>query len=154
MGDGRAECDATILKLWTLLYLCVCVCRVVDEVAGCRFRLTNRRSVVGRPSHSVSSCLPALSCPPSLYICRAVRTWMQTSALDSSGVESAFQRILTEIYRLMSRKTIAANNTTGPNLSQVRKNRVLFCFFVALCCDCWLSVSDYGAHHTFPVRGA
>ncbi|CAN0360425.1 unnamed protein product, partial [Laminaria digitata] len=41
-----------------------------------------------------------------------------TSALDASGVDSAFQRILTEIYRLMSRKTIAANNAAGPNLSQ------------------------------------
>lgn len=48
------------------------------------------------------------------------RSVFQTSALDASGVDSAFQRILTEIYRLMSRKTIAANNTAGPNLSHVR----------------------------------
>ncbi|CAN0040239.1 unnamed protein product [Scytosiphon promiscuus] len=45
--------------------------------------------------------------------------FLETSALDSSGVDSAFQRILTEIYRLMSRKAIAANNSAGPNLSQV-----------------------------------
>eukprot|EP00752_Nemacystus_decipiens_P002464 g2320.t1 len=44
--------------------------------------------------------------------------FLETSALDASGVDSAFQRILTEIYRLMSRKTIAANNAAGPNLSQ------------------------------------
>ncbi|CAM9689691.1 unnamed protein product, partial [Hapterophycus canaliculatus] len=44
--------------------------------------------------------------------------FLETSALDSSGVDSAFQRILTEIYRLMSRKAIAANNSAGPNLSQ------------------------------------
>lgn len=43
--------------------------------------------------------------------------FLETSALDASGVDSAFQRILTEIYRLMSRKTIAANNAAGPNLS-------------------------------------
>ncbi|CAB1097508.1 unnamed protein product [Ectocarpus sp. 4 AP-2014] len=44
--------------------------------------------------------------------------FLETSALDASGVDSAFQRILTEIYRLMSRKTIAANNATGPDLSR------------------------------------
>ncbi|CAM9771666.1 unnamed protein product [Ascophyllum nodosum] len=44
--------------------------------------------------------------------------FLETSALDASGVDSAFQRILTEIYRLMSRKTIAANNAAGPHLSQ------------------------------------
>lgn len=44
--------------------------------------------------------------------------FIETSALDASGVDTAFQRILTEIYRLMSRKTIAANNAAGPNLSQ------------------------------------
>lgn len=50
-------------------------------------------------------------------------TCTQTSALDASGVDTAFQRILTEIYRLMSRKTIAANNATGPNLSQVTSHK-------------------------------
>lgn len=45
--------------------------------------------------------------------------FVQTSALDASGVDSAFQRILTEIYRLMSRKTITANTATGPDLSRV-----------------------------------
>merc|ERR1711976_869841 len=30
--------------------------------------------------------------------------FIETSALDSTGVESAFQRILTEIYQKMSRK--------------------------------------------------
>jgi len=32
--------------------------------------------------------------------------FIETSALDSTGVDSAFVKILTEIYRLMSRKTI------------------------------------------------
>lgn len=34
--------------------------------------------------------------------------FIETSALDSSGVDTAFQRILTEIYRLMSRRNMAA----------------------------------------------
>jgi len=42
--------------------------------------------------------------------------FIETSALDASGVDTAFQRILTEIYRLMSRRNIqaeeAANATT------------------------------------------
>ena len=34
--------------------------------------------------------------------------FVETSALDSTGVETAFHRILTEIYRLMSRKSMNA----------------------------------------------
>ncbi len=34
--------------------------------------------------------------------------FIETSALDASGVDTAFQRILTEIYRLMSRRNVAA----------------------------------------------
>jgi small GTP-binding protein len=34
--------------------------------------------------------------------------FIETSALDASGVDTAFQRILTEIYRLMSKKNMAA----------------------------------------------
>lgn len=33
--------------------------------------------------------------------------FIETSALDSTGVSTAFQQILTEIYKLMSRKTMA-----------------------------------------------
>jgi Ras-related protein Rab-11A len=35
--------------------------------------------------------------------------FIETSALDATGVDSAFHRILTEIYKLMSRKTIASD---------------------------------------------
>merc|ERR1711959_880407 len=35
--------------------------------------------------------------------------FIETSALDASGVEEAFSQILTEIYRLMSRKTMGGN---------------------------------------------
>ena len=43
--------------------------------------------------------------------------FIETSALDSSGVDTAFQRILTEIYRLMSRRNMAAEETAAPSLS-------------------------------------
>jgi len=45
--------------------------------------------------------------------------FIETSALDSSGVDTAFQRILTEIYRLMSRRNVAAEKEAsgGPSLS-------------------------------------
>eukprot|EP00602_Paraphysomonas_sp_CaronLab_P006273 CAMPEP_0185024276 /NCGR_PEP_ID=MMETSP1103-20130426/7283_1 /TAXON_ID=36769 /ORGANISM="Paraphysomonas bandaiensis, Strain Caron Lab Isolate" /LENGTH=215 /DNA_ID=CAMNT_0027557197 /DNA_START=59 /DNA_END=706 /DNA_ORIENTATION=- len=42
--------------------------------------------------------------------------FIETSALDSTGVEEAFRQILTEIYRLMSRKTIAAEGTPSSSL--------------------------------------
>eukprot|EP00929_Paragymnodinium_shiwhaense_P002065 TRINITY_DN102274_c0_g1_i1.p1 TRINITY_DN102274_c0_g1~~TRINITY_DN102274_c0_g1_i1.p1 ORF type:complete len:218 (+),score=35.84 TRINITY_DN102274_c0_g1_i1:73-726(+) len=40
--------------------------------------------------------------------------FIETSALDSTGVETAFHKILTEIYRLFSRKSIGAmDDVTG-----------------------------------------
>ncbi|CAM9885320.1 unnamed protein product [Chrysoparadoxa australica] len=44
--------------------------------------------------------------------------FIETSALDAQGVDTAFQRILTEIYRLMNKKQIAAGSGAGPNLTQ------------------------------------
>jgi len=43
--------------------------------------------------------------------------FIETSALDATGVDTAFQRILTEIYSLMSRKTMQAeeNATALPS---------------------------------------
>ena len=41
--------------------------------------------------------------------------FIETSALDSSGVDTSFQRILTEIYRLMSRRNMAADDNNGPS---------------------------------------
>ena len=41
--------------------------------------------------------------------------FIETSALDSSGVDTAFQRILTEIYRLMSRRNMAAEENATPS---------------------------------------
>ena len=46
--------------------------------------------------------------------------FIETSALDSSGVDTAFQRILTEIYKLMAKRNALAEETTGPALSAGR----------------------------------
>ena len=43
--------------------------------------------------------------------------FIETSALDASGVDTAFQRILTEIYRLMSRRNLANEETSQPSVS-------------------------------------
>eukprot|EP00163_Fabomonas_tropica_P002216 TRINITY_DN11665_c0_g1_i1.p1 TRINITY_DN11665_c0_g1~~TRINITY_DN11665_c0_g1_i1.p1 ORF type:complete len:225 (+),score=56.20 TRINITY_DN11665_c0_g1_i1:23-676(+) len=40
-------------------------------------------------------------------------SFVETSALDSTNVETAFQNILTEIYRIVSRKPIAAEGGDG-----------------------------------------
>jgi len=39
--------------------------------------------------------------------------FIETSALDSTGVDDAFKQILTEIHRIMSRKAIANGEATG-----------------------------------------
>ncbi|KAG0580846.1 hypothetical protein M758_4G207900 [Ceratodon purpureus] len=43
-------------------------------------------------------------------------SFIETSALESTNVEKAFQRILTEIYRIVSKKALASeeNSTEGP----------------------------------------
>jgi len=43
--------------------------------------------------------------------------FIETSALDASGVDTAFQRILTEIYRLMAKRNALAEEGTGPTLT-------------------------------------
>jgi Ras-related protein Rab-11A/Ras-related protein Rab-11B len=44
--------------------------------------------------------------------------FIETSALDSTGVDTAFQRILTEIYRLMSRRNIAQDETQSKGIGK------------------------------------
>ncbi len=43
-------------------------------------------------------------------------SFIETSALESTNVEKAFQRILTEIYRIVSKKALASEESTtaGP----------------------------------------
>ncbi|ESW17648.1 hypothetical protein PHAVU_007G257200 [Phaseolus vulgaris] len=41
--------------------------------------------------------------------------FMETSALESTNVETAFLTILSEIYRLISKKTLTANDDADPN---------------------------------------
>lgn len=43
--------------------------------------------------------------------------FIETSALDATGVDEAFRQILTEIYRIMSRRAMAAGPQQGGNRS-------------------------------------
>jgi len=47
--------------------------------------------------------------------------FIETSALDASGVDTAFQRILTEIYRLMSRRNMQAEENANAPMSAGHK---------------------------------
>ncbi|KAL7580260.1 hypothetical protein ACA910_012996 [Epithemia clementina (nom. ined.)] len=48
--------------------------------------------------------------------------FIETSALDASGVDTAFQRILTEIYRLMSKRNMQAEDAANqPSMSTGQK---------------------------------
>jgi len=47
--------------------------------------------------------------------------FIETSALDATGVDEAFRQILTEIYRLMSRKAMEANGGDKPKNLQGKK---------------------------------
>ena len=44
-------------------------------------------------------------------------SFIETSALESINVESAFKKILTEIYHIVSKKAIAADDT-APQVNQ------------------------------------
>ncbi|KAJ3007105.1 UNVERIFIED_CONTAM: Ras- protein Rab-11A, partial [Siphonaria sp. JEL0065] len=44
-------------------------------------------------------------------------TFIETSALDSSNVEPAFQKILTEIYRVSANNALKAGESKGPAIS-------------------------------------
>lgn len=44
--------------------------------------------------------------------------FMETSALESTNVETAFLTILTEIYRIISKKTLTANDDLDRSLKQ------------------------------------
>ena len=39
--------------------------------------------------------------------------FIETSALDATGVDEAFRQILSEIYRLMSKKTMTAGTNAA-----------------------------------------
>ena len=47
--------------------------------------------------------------------------FIETSALDASGVDIAFQNILTEIYRLMNKKQLASEGAQKANVSAGEK---------------------------------
>ena len=47
-------------------------------------------------------------------------SFIETSALESTNVESAFKRILTEIYHIGSKQAIAADEGAGPTVNENR----------------------------------
>jgi len=68
-------------------------------------------------------------------------SFIETSALEATNVEKAFQQILTEIYHIVSKKVIDADDKGA----KVRERRRL-CFVV--CRECW----DGGGAHWLAVR--
>ncbi|XP_074587162.1 ras-related protein RGP1-like [Curcuma longa] len=53
--------------------------------------------------------------------------FMETSALEATNVESAFQTVLTEIYRIVSKKSLAANGESGSagNSNQLKGTQIV-----------------------------
>jgi uncharacterized protein YjlB len=51
--------------------------------------------------------------------------FIETSALDSTGVEIAFHRILTEIYHVVSKKAVAAAGGDGGAAADVKRGEAL-----------------------------
>lgn len=50
-------------------------------------------------------------------------SFIETSALESTNVEEAFKKILTEIYHIVSKKSLASEESGGPGLTT--DNRVV-----------------------------
>ena len=68
----------------------------------------------GRRDHAVADCRAVQA------FCEKERlSFIETSALESVNVESAFKKILTEIYHIVSKKAIAADDS-APQVNQVR----------------------------------
>ncbi|CAN1278261.1 Ras-related protein RABA4d [Linum perenne] len=51
--------------------------------------------------------------------------FMETSALESTNVETAFLTVLTEIYRIISKKTLTANDDLDPNSGLLKGTRII-----------------------------
>ncbi|EEF49176.1 ras-related protein RABA4d [Ricinus communis] len=51
--------------------------------------------------------------------------FMETSALEATNVESAFISVLTEIYRVVSKKSLVANDEYGGNNSLLKGNKIV-----------------------------
>lgn len=79
-------------------------------LAACR---ASRRAVVcARHTHECGPC-PGLWPPlPQAFCEREGLSFIETSALEATNVETAFQRILTEIYHIVSKKALASEE--GP----------------------------------------
>ncbi|XP_059669839.1 ras-related protein RABA4d-like [Cornus florida] len=51
--------------------------------------------------------------------------FMETSALEATNVDTAFQTVLTEIYRFFSKKSLAANNGTDNGNSGIKGIKIV-----------------------------
>ena len=80
-----------------------------------RARLAGGDAQRPRPHSFLSRCLRLAVCVGG-SVSRGANASLR-SALDASGVDTAFQNILTEIYRLMNRKQMASETGSGPALS-------------------------------------
>ena len=94
--------------------LCPGTCRCI--VAGARPLLPAAPPDCRTVRHPLPRCslphrpLPAL--PLQAFCEREGLSFIETSALEATNVEQAFQRILTEIYHIVSKKALASED--GP----------------------------------------
>ena len=51
--------------------------------------------------------------------------FMETSALEATNVETAFLTILTDIYRIISKKTLTANPDAGSNAALLKGTKII-----------------------------
>jgi len=70
-------------------------------------------------------CQYCLSIYKVYYICHVEKnglSFIETSALDSTNVEAAFQNILTEIYHIVNQnqRPAAANNGSQPETTTIQ----------------------------------
>lgn len=71
------------------------------------------------PSHRLRGVLLCPSHVVQAFCERENLSFIETSALEATNVEQAFQRILTEIYHIVSKKALAAEEA---NVAVRRKN--------------------------------
>ncbi|KAK7302379.1 hypothetical protein RJT34_13267 [Clitoria ternatea] len=52
------------------------------------------------------------------YAEKEALSFIETSALEATNVEKAFQTILSDIYRIISKKSLSSNHSASPNITQ------------------------------------
>ena len=82
-----------------------------------------------RPQPCLLASLDSLACLQGL-------SFIETSALESTNVEAAFQKILTEIYHIVSKKALAAGVQMGRGFRHMQPKcaAIRCCGDSKLCC--------------------